>query len=776
MNSKRSQIFNWNELKNKNLSDEEIDEKARQILDMMDINQKVNQMSGDGNFITGGLRDMIRYNAKPIKAGADKKLDIPAICFSDGPRGVVMDTSTCFPVSMARGASWDIDLEEKIGEAIGIEAKIQGANFFGGVCINLLRHPAWGRAQETYGEDPYLLGEMGAALTRGVQKHIMACIKHFAANSMENARFKVDVQMDEKTLREVYLPHFKRCIEEGAASVMSAYNKLNGEYCSHNYHLLTEVLRNDWNFRGFVITDFVLAVRNGVKGVNAGIDIEMPYGWRMRPKKLLKYLKKKAITEEQINSAVLNILRQKIRFYNTIYNFEDILNDYKAQIEAKYDNFSFDDFIESNLDFSKINKKNLNIKTVSIDPHRKLALESAEKGIVLLKNEDNLLPIRLNKTEIVNKIRIGVLGELADIPNIGDKGSSKVYPPYVVTPLKGIQNYIEQQSNNDKEDKNDKENKENSPPIELRYFKDYKEFSPKHKENREFLEQADYIIIVVGNTYKEEGEFLGYVGGDRDSLELKAKHELLIKKAAELNNNIIVLIESGSAIIVEPWKNMVKSLLMVWYPGMEGGNAIANILFGKVNPSGKLPFSVPKSSKDLPFFDKKAKSVRYDYLHGYRHFDTLNIKPAYHFGYGLHYTRIEYDKPKYEHDKDTLNSNDLNDEIKVSISLKNVGDLECDEITQLYVGKKIEDQDNPRGTPNSTLDKDFPALKYLKKFKRVHLDKNEVQSITFVLKTKDIQYFNTDSNKWDVKKGKYTIFIGPSSDPDDLQVLDFQII
>ena len=194
----------------------------------MSLSEKIGQMTGDDTHLGQAVLFLRGYNCRPVASGVNRRLGIPPLQFTDGPRGVVMYHSTCFPVSMARGASWDVDLEERIGDAIGVEARTQGANFFGGVCINLLRHPAWGRAQETYGEDPHLLGEMGAALVRGVQRHVMACVKHYAANSIENARMRVDVRLSERVLREVYLPHFKRCVDEGAAAVMSAYNQVNG--------------------------------------------------------------------------------------------------------------------------------------------------------------------------------------------------------------------------------------------------------------------------------------------------------------------------------------------------------------------------------------------------------------------------------------------------------------------------------------------------------------------------------------------------------------------
>ncbi|MGN6696182.1 MAG: glycoside hydrolase family 3 protein, partial [Aquihabitans sp.] len=217
------------------------------------------------------------YHKRPFPAARVERLGIPGFAFSDGPRGVVIGPATAFPVSMARGATWDVDLEERIGEAIGVELRAVGATLYGGVCVNVLRHPAWGRAQETYGEDPVHVGELGAALTRGVQRHAMACVKHFACNSMENTRFAVDVTVDETALHEVYLPHFKRIVDDGVASVMSAYNAVNGEWCGQSRTLLTDVLREQWGFDGFVISDWIFGLRDAGRSVAAGLDVEMPY-------------------------------------------------------------------------------------------------------------------------------------------------------------------------------------------------------------------------------------------------------------------------------------------------------------------------------------------------------------------------------------------------------------------------------------------------------------------------------------------------------------------
>ena len=238
-------------------------ERARTIVATMTDEEKLWCLDGDAPFWAGLVYLSEQgYHKSPFRAARVDRLGLPGFAFSDGPRGVVVDQATCFPVSMARGATWDVELEERIGDAIGLELRAVGADLYGGVCVNVLRHPAWGRAQETYGEDPFHVGEMGAALTRGVQRHAMACVKHFACNSMENARFTVDITVDEAALHEVYLPHFKRIVDEGVAVVMSAYNSVNGEWCGESPALLTRILRDEWGFTGFVISDWIFGLRD----------------------------------------------------------------------------------------------------------------------------------------------------------------------------------------------------------------------------------------------------------------------------------------------------------------------------------------------------------------------------------------------------------------------------------------------------------------------------------------------------------------------------------
>ncbi|MHA2012122.1 MAG: beta-glucosidase family protein [Candidatus Helarchaeota archaeon] len=679
----------WEELKN--LSAREIEKESRKILSIMTLEEKVNQMSGDATIFREGLSMLKRYNAKPITAGTDRKLGIPGIKFTDGPRGVVMGNSTCFPVSMARGATWDIDLEQKVGDIIGIEAKAQGANFFGGVCINLLRHPLWGRAQETYGEDPIILGKMGVALLKGVQKHIMACAKHYAANSIENARFKIDVRMDERTLREVYLPHFKRCVKEGVASIMSAYNKVNGEYCGHNSHLLREILKNDWKFEGFVITDFIWGIRNGKKAVNAGVDIEMPFRWKMKPNKLINLVKNKEIPVEYIDDAVFRILRQKLRF-----NYDEDPNFY-------------------------------NKNKIACEEHAKIALEVARKSIVLLKNENKLLPLNRNKIK-----KIAVIGKFADRPNIGDHGSSRVYPPYVITPLQGI---IKAAGNS----------------IEVIYSN-----GKNINGIKENIKDADAVIIIAGYSYKDEGENIFLIGGDRKSLELRPYDQELIIKISEINKNCIVALEGGSAIIIESWKEKIPAILMMWYPGMEGGTALGEIIFGDINPSGKLPIVFPKSLEQLPFFSNKVDTIEYGYFHGYKLIEKNNDIPAFPFGFGLSYTTYSYNNLRL--DKTQI---DANGEITIKVDITNKGPMDGEEIVQLYIGYK-----------NSKINR---PVKDLKDFQRIKLDNGETKTVEFKLKASDLAYYDINTSSWKIEEIQYIVYVGPSSRSQDLLTAKFNL-
>lgn len=665
----------------KGMTEEEIDASINRVIKTMTLREKVNTMSGN-NFYLLMLKDL-KFGVRAYPGGGVKRLNFPPFLFTDGPRGVIMPGSTCFPVSMARGASWDISLEERVGEVIGREARAQGANLFGGVCINLLRHPAWGRAQETYGEDSFQIGEFGAALVRGVQKHnVMATAKHYVANSIEFSRFKVDIQLSERTLREVYLPHFKRCVEAGCATIMSAYNKVRGEYCGHNSYLIRDILKGEWGFGGFVHSDWMYGLKNTVKGILGGLDVEMPRA-KYYGRKLENAVKKGKVSIKVLNDSVRRILRTTLKFATK----ED------PQIYTS--------------------------DLIGCKDHVHLAREVAEKSMVLLKNEENVLPI---PTEEIDSI--AVIGALADMKNTGDHGSSHVRQKNIITPLKGITDYVGNIINIIHNEGAD---------IDVA---------------QQIAQSVDSVVIVVGYTYKDEGEYIPRISrgyGDRTNLGLKEKDIKLIDGVSKVNKKCVVVLVGGSAILMEEWKEKVPSILMAWYSGMEGGHALANIIFGKVNPSGKLPFSIPKDPTHLPYFDIEVNKIEYGYYHGYTLMEKNNIEPAFSFGFGLSYTEFSYDNMQVE----------LNPEkIFVSVDISNVGSIAGVEIVQLYVGFENSSVDRP--------------IKQLRGFKRITLNSNETNTVLIELKKKDLAWYNPDTRAWEVESMEYTIYIGSSSNNEDL--------
>lgn len=676
-----------NEIK-RSMNEKEIEAYVKNVLTKMTLKEKVYQMSGH-NFFLNMLKDR-GVGKRAYDAAGSEKFKIPSFKFTDGSRGVKIPGSTCFPVSMARGASWDIDLEQRIGEVIGKEVRAHGGNLFGGVCINLLRHPAWGRAQETYGEDPYLIGEFGAALTRGVQKHnVMATAKHFAANSIEKARYKVNVKIDERTLREVYLPHFKRSVEVGCATIMTAYNKLRGKYCAHNDYLLRVILKGDWNFQGFVHSDWMQGVKSTIGGIIGGLDVEMPRAKYYRYRKIKEALEQGKISEVMIDEAAERVMRTILRFVTR----------HDPQI------------YEHDLIGSK--------------EHCKIALEAAEKSMVLLKNERDLLP--LDKNEIK---KIAIFGRLANVENTGDRGSSNVSAKYVITPLQGIQNYLK-----------------NS--VVLHYYG-----GTKIKKVKAIAKEVDVVILIVGLTYKDEGEYIIVLrrGGDRDKLSLHDDEIELIKAAAIENENCVVVLIGGSAITMEDWKSQVPAILMAWYSGTEGGNALARIIFGDVNPGGKLPFTIPEDPKHLPFFNKNADEIEYGYYHGYTLFEKKGYAPAFAFGFGLSYTTFNYSNLRVKV-KDA--------KIIATIDVKNTGNVAGDEVIQLYIGFEKSHIDRP--------------VKLLKGFTRVHLDPNETKSVKIEVLNKNLAWYNPKSKLWEIEQIEYTLYVGGSSSPEDLLSTQFHL-
>ena len=623
----------------------------------MTLDEKIYMLSG--HTIWQSLKDWLRtrriYNVHALPAGGCKRLGVPPVLFSDGPRGVVMEHSTCFPVSMLRASSFDTDLEYRIGKAIASEMIAQGANFFGGVCINLVRNPRWGRTQENYGEDQYVLGEFGAALTRSVQEEgVIACPKHYALNSIEDLRFYVDVKCDDRTLHEVYLPHFKRCIDEGALAVMGAYNRYEQFHCCENKKLLTDILRTEWGFDGFVMSDFFWGVYDAEHSLRAGLDIEMMFTTHYSKRKLKKLLK-------------ANILGVLIRL----------------------------------IPLTKPRKR----EVVGCPEHRALALEAAEKGMVLLQN-NGVLPLSPD-------VPVMVTGPYADVANVGDYGSSRVFDEQVVTPYQGISRTFAQAS----------------------------------------LTQGNVAVVCVGSNNKKEGEYFinsKYSlnekpkdgGGDRASLRLEPEEVALIKSLKEQGKKVVVVLYSGCAIITEEWKDYADAIIMNYYAGCEGGTALANLLCGRKNFTGHLPFTVARREEDYPPFlemGQKPYEITYGYYHGYALFDKEEREAAYPFGFGLSYSDYAIEEVQVDR---------VGEQLHVSALMTNKGPMDGADVLQVYVGScgASDGSDRP--------------VKQLKGFKRVELKAGESQRVELEIPLQNLRFWTPGG--W-VLDSSYRVFVGDDS-------------
>ena len=709
---------------------------AAELVGAMTLDENVHCLDGAVPFWVG-IKDITNggYHSRPFRAAKVERLGIPGFHFSDGPRGVVVGEATAFPVSMARGATFDPELEVRVGDAIGKELRTIGADLYGGICVNLLRHPAWGRAQETYGEDPHHVGEMGAGLTRGAQRHVMATLKHFALNSMENARFGVDVTVDERTLHEVYLPHFKRVVDEGVACVMTAYNSVNGEWCSQNNVLLSEILRSEWGFAGFVISDWIFGVHDGVKSLQAGLDVEMPYRM-IRNAPIVAALSEGLITEDLVASAVARTLATMLRF-----------NVGKLPVSDR--------------------------SVVLCSEHVLLSQEVAEKSMVLLKNASvggaDLLPLDLKPGS-----KIAVFGRLAAVRNIGDGGSSDVMAPNVVTPLMGI--------------------REHFVNCEVVHQSD-----ASLEAQVQQAKQSDVAIVVVGYTKEEEGEFIGdsedtvdlvkqiprqddpilaseyekymrenyhyapdelriksrngtfSIGGDRESIRLLEDDVQMIRAVAKVQPRTIVVIVAGSAVVMSEWVDEVPAVIIGWYSGINGGHALANVLSGAVNPSGRLPFVIPHDESHLPFFDRNAKKITYDYWHGQWKLDRDGNEAMFPFGFGCSYTQFSISSPAIE----------TNELIKFRFEVSNVGSRDGATVVQVYAGRKNSRIERPK--------------RRLVAFKRVELRAGETKHVECTASLQSLATRDTKTHSWFVEQGSWNFEIAQFSGDPKALLLDQSI-
>ncbi|MGB5134217.1 MAG: glycoside hydrolase family 3 C-terminal domain-containing protein [Prochlorococcaceae cyanobacterium] len=702
--------------------------RAEDLLAQLSTAEKLALLDGDTPFWAGMVAIAVRdaSHRHPWPAGQLPRLGLPGLQFVDGPRGVCLEGgATTFPVPMARGATWDTDLEERIGEAIALEARSFGANWVAAVCVNLLRHPGWGRAQETYGEDPVHVGELGAACTRGLQRHTLACVKHLALNSIDSSRFLVDVRASPRVLHELYLPQFRACVEAGAASVMSAYNRVNGIWCGQHPQLLDGILKGRWGFTGFVVTDFIFGVRDGVAALLAGQDLEMPF--RMVFEGVLEEaLADGRLPLARVDDAALRLLRAQLAVP---------AGDYPASLRRRGE-------------------------------HLHLARQAATEAIVLLRNEGPLLPFR-------GLGSLAVVGRLAEEPNLGDRGSSDTRPPpgSVVTPLDGLRAAAPQLTI--------RASPSDDPAaaaaaaacseaavvvVGLDWRLEGEHIHPgdiapilrripppdwllgrwpggpgaRHRLRRAWQPVADLIAWITGHaTPRQGGDF---ASGDRTDLRLPPCQVALIRAVAAANPRTVVVLIAGGALLMEEWRQAVPAILLLWYPGEQGGHALADVLLGRVSPSGRLPFSLPTSPDQLPPFEPRAALVTYDLWHGYRRLGREGQRVAYPFGFGLSYSRFELSQPCLGAE---LAAGD--GALQLSVTVRNAGPVAAAEVVQVYLEAPSLEVERPQRT--------------LVAFARLELGVDERRHLRLAIPLRRLAFFDEAGDGFRLEAGPHRLVV-----------------
>jgi beta-glucosidase len=797
-----------------------VERRIDDLLPRMTLEEKITMIHGDA--------DATGMDTRPIA-----RLGIPKLSTSDGPHGVRWGTSTAFPPGISLASTWNDALIEKVGVAIGRETLAHGRNIILGPCVNIHRVPFGGRNFESYSEDPYLAGRIAVGYIKGVQsQHVVATVKHYAVNNQEWERGTISVEIDERTLREIYLPQFEAAIKQGGSySLMCSYNRINGVYACENKHLMTDILKNEWGFKGFAMSDWG-AVHSTVNTAMAGLDLEMPTG-AYTSGALLEAVKAGKVPVSKIDDKVRRILR--VMFTTGI----------------------FDKTIP-------VNEKWLDSKE-----HRDLALKVAQEEIVLLKNDGDALPLDRNKIKT-----LAVIGPNASEARMGGGGSSTVTPNFSISPLEGIRAAaggveIKYAQGCDLQLPVDFQiipndvltpegGKEGEHGVRVEYFNggspsgtplltrvekqiDFNwgaggeipglnsdsfsirwraKLTPKadgkykitsagdgvsqlfvngkpkinnwssaggtsktvsmelkagetytirfeyvnsggHKsaklgwtppgwdsisEAANLARESDAAVVFIGLSEVFEGE-----GRDRDpaGISLPGLQNELVEKVAAANPRTIVVLINGTPLMMDRWIDKVPAIVEAWYPGEAGGGAIAGVLFGDVNPSGRLTITYPHSWEECPAFGNypgKDGKVYYKegiYV-GYRYYDTKNITPVYPFGYGLSYTTFEYSGLKITPERISRGG-----KATVSVDVKNTGPRAGKEVAQLYV-RDIE----------SSIDR---PVRELKGFQKIFLAPGEIKKVTFEVDTRALSFYDPKKSRWVAESGQFEIQVGASS-------------
>lgn len=685
-----------------------------EIIKRLTIEEKVAMCHGNGIFRTSGV----------------ERLGIPPIKMSDGPMGVRNefpddswvpignsdDFVTYLPCNMALASTWNRNLAYSAGKVLGSEARGRGKDIILGPGINIVRSPLCGRNFEYMSEDPYLISELAVPLIKGVQEKndISVCVKHYAANNQETERSNVNVEIDERTLREIYLPAFEAAVKEGNAySIMTAYNKVYGYYCSHSKYLLREILEDEWGFDGVIVSDWG-AVHDTVEAAEAGMDIEMNVTYNFDEyyfaNPLIKAVKEGKVKEEIVDEKVRRILRLM----------------YKINV------FSED-------------RERGNYNTPE---HRQVALEVAREAIVLLKNESKVLPLHDKAIKT-----LAVIGENANITQSNGGGSAEIKALYEITPLLGLKMRLGGQT-------------------QVNYVKGYSsDASVREKlidEAVQIAKKSDAVIIVGGlkhtaeelqlennalsvNKDQEIKRRIDTEGYDKSDIMLPYEQDELIRRILQVNKNAVVVILSGAPTDMTAWIDDAKAVIQTWYNGIEGGRALAEVIFGDKNPSGKLPVSFPRKLEDSPAHKlgefPGGENVKYGegiYV-GYRYFSTYGVKPLFSFGHGKSYTEFKYEDL-------LITSAEKDDDVEITLKFKvsNIGERAGAEVSQIYINDEVASVKRPNIE--------------LKGFSKIYLNQGESKGIEIKLNKKALSFYDTEKKKWVAETGRYNIFVGSASD------------
>ena len=662
------------------------DERAGLLLAELTLDEKVSLMAGDDPS-TGFNPAEPPERRNTGESQGIARLDLPTVFYSDGPVGPRQGQATGLPASIGLAATWDVDIARRYGAVVGNEVKLKGNDVVHAPTVNIMRTPLGGRTFEGYGEDPWLTSRIGVAWTKGAQSEgVVANVKHYAANNQEPDRFVTNAIVDQRTLREIYLPAFEANVKEAnAGSVMCAYNRVNGQFACENRQLLEEILRDEWGFKGFVLTDYGFAQKSTANSANNGLELEMPIGgWYSRTSLNL------AVASGQVAPATIDLHVRRILRTMFAYGMFD------------RDGYRYDD------------------NAIDKTGHGAVAREVEEGAITLLRNQDGALPIDLGRTK-----SIALIGSDANEYKKGG-GSSAVEPFYSVTPKAGIEQRVggrAQVTYDDGSNTSRAAGAARAADVAVVFASD---------SQTEFVDKP-CLTLQCGNPQK----------GDQDGL---------IRAVAAANPNTVVVLQTGGPVLT-PWADEVRAIVEAWYPGAEGGTALARVLFGDVDPGGRLPATFPAREEDLPTTGRPERypgvgeNAEYSegVFVGYRHFDQNKIAPRFPFGHGLSYATWQYD------DLTITPARGGRVAARVSATVRNTSSRPGVEVAQLYVGLPAPGASVPQ------------PPRALKAFTKVALGPGKSRRVTFELDERSLSYWNEAAKDWSIAPGCYTVEVARSS-------------